>query len=124
MSAWMQHTDGRWEKRLGKFRALVWETDDGKETMYEMFRILDNFNLSVGASAEGSGASNQEGMRSSTIWTTAYDTKNLMMQYHTMHNRRVRQIDFKKLDFDAKDIVRLPLDREKSQDIEDLTPKK
>lgn len=39
-----------------------------------------------------------------------------------MHNRRVRQLDFKKLDFDAKDVVRLPLDREKSQDIDDITP--
>ena len=110
--------------RAASYSGTARETPDGKETMYEMFRILDNFNLSVGASAEGSGESNQKGMRSSTIWTTAYDTKNLMMQYHTMHNRRVRQIDFKKLDFDAKDIVRLPLDREKSQDIEDLTPRK
>lgn len=98
------------------------ETADGKETMYEMFRILDNFNLSVGASAEGSGDSNPTGMRSSTIWTTAYDTKNLVLYYHTMHNRRVRQVDLKKLFFDAKDIVRSPLDREKAQDIDDVTP--
>ncbi|QDU24328.1 linear amide C-N hydrolase [Urbifossiella limnaea] len=110
--------------RVASYSGTARETDDGKETMYEIFRILDNFNLSVGASAEGSGESNQKGMRSSTIWTTAYDTKNLVMQYHTMHNRRVRQLDLKKLDFDAKEIVRLPLDREKSQDIEDVTPKK
>lgn len=99
------------------------ETTDGKETMYEMFRILDNFNLSVGASAEGSGESNPKGMRSSTIWTTVYDTRNLVLYYHTMHNRRVRQVDLKKLEFDAKDVVRFPLDREKAQDIDDVTPK-
>ncbi len=108
--------------RAASYAATARETPDGEETMYEMFRILDNFNLSVGASAEGSGESNPEGMRSSTIWTTVYDTKNLVLQYHTMHNRRVRQIDFKKLDFDATDVVRLPLDREKSQDIDDVTP--
>ncbi len=110
--------------RAAAYSSTARETSDGKETMYEMFRILDNFNLSLGASAEGSGESNTEGMRSSTIWTTAYDMKNLVMQYHTMHNRRVRQIDFKQLDFDAKDIVRLPLDTEKVQDIDDVTPKK
>lgn len=108
--------------RAASYAATARETPDGEETMYEMFRILDNFNLSVGASAEGSGESNPEGMRSSTIWTTVYDTKNVVLQYHTMHNRRARQIDFKKLDFDAEDVVRLPLDREKSQDIDDITP--
>lgn len=97
------------------------QTDDGEETMYEIFRILDNFNLTVGtAAAEGGGELNQEGMRSSTIWTTAYDTKNLVLQYHTMHNRRVRQVNFNDIDFDVKEIVRLPLDREKSQDIENV----
>ena len=61
-------------------------------------------------------------MRSSTIWTTGYDTKNLVMQYHTQHNRRVRQVDLKKIDFGAEQVVRLSLDREKKQDIEDVTP--
>jgi choloylglycine hydrolase len=88
-----------------------------------VFRILDNFNLTVGtAAAEGSGELNQEGMRSSTIWTTAYDTRNLVLYYHTQHNRRVRMVDLARIDFDAAEIVRLPLDREKSQDIEDMTP--
>ncbi len=114
-----QRDDCRWQTL--SYAATARETPDGEETMYEMFRILDNFNLSVGASAEGSGESDPEGMRSSTIWTTVYDTENLVLQYHTMHNRRVRQIDFKKLDFDAKDIIRLQLDRKKSQDIDDIT---
>ena len=46
-------------------------TPDGQETMYEMFRILDSFNVPLGA-AEGEGADKTKGMRSSTIWTTAY----------------------------------------------------
>lgn len=108
--------------RAAAYASTARKTPDGKETMYEIFRILDNFNLTVGtAAAEGGGEANQEGMRSSTIWTTAYDTKNLVMQYHTMHNRRVRQIDFANIDFNAKEIVRIPLDREKTQDIEYLT---
>lgn len=107
--------------RAAAYASTARKTADGKETMYEIFRILDNFNLTVGtAAAEGGGELNQEGMRSSTIWTTAYDTKNLVLQYHTMHNRRVRQVDYQEIDFDSKEIVRLPLDRVKSQDIEKL----
>ena len=107
--------------RAAAYASTARKTADGKETMYEVFRILDNFNLTVGtAAAEGGGELKQEGMRSSTIWTTVYDTRNLVLQYHTMHNRRVRQVDYQKIDFDAKEIVRLPLDRVKSQDIEQL----
>jgi len=97
---------------------------NGTETMYELFRILDNFNIPLGA-AEGEGESKVKGLRSSTLWTTGYDTKNLVMQYHTMHNRRVRQVDLKKIEFAAqKQLVRLPLDQHKSQDILDVTPRR
>jgi len=101
------------------------ETPDGDETVYEVFRIMDNFNLPLG-SAEGPEAPPEllKGMRSSTIWTTAADTRNLKYYYHTQHNRKVRMLDLKKIDFSPnKDVIRhLPLDKEKSQDIEDLTP--
>lgn len=107
--------------RAVAFAKTARPTDTGTETMYEMFRILDGFNLPLGA-AEGEGAVKTKGLRSSTCWTTAYDTKNLVMHYHTMHNRRVRQVDFKKIDFTAKDLLRLPLDKERQQDIEDVTP--
>lgn len=89
--------------------------------MYEVFRILDNFNVPLSES-EGVEHSKTEGMRSSTLWTTAYYTKNLIMQYHTQHDRRVRQVDLKKADFTAKDLVHLPLDKVNTQDIEDVTP--
>ena len=99
-------------------------TATGDETIYELFRILDNFNIPLGA-AEGSGEAKTAGMRSSTIWTTGYDTKNRVLYYHTQNNRRVRMVDLKKIDF-AKtgELVRLPLDKQKSQDIEDVTPRK
>jgi choloylglycine hydrolase len=97
----------------------------GTEAMYEIFRILDNFNVPLGA-AEGEDSKTQlDGLRSATLWTTAYDSKNLMMQYHTQHNRRIRQVDLKKIDFAQGDTLqRLPLDQDKSQDILDVTPVK
>lgn len=97
-------------------------TATGNETTYELFRILDNFNLPLGA-AEGSGEARTAGMRSSTIWTTGYDTRNLVLYYHTQHNRRVRMLDLKKIDFSRlAETIKLPLDKQKSQDIEDITP--
>ena len=88
----------------------------GDETIYEIFRILDNFNVPLGAS-EGNGEDKTKGMRSSTIWTSASDTRDLVFYY------RVREIDLKRIDFAApREITHLPLDKIKAQDIEDVTP--
>ena len=96
---------------------------NGKETMYEAFRILDHFNLPLGNAAEGGGKVDNSTLRSATLWTTAYDTKNKIMYYHTANNRRVRQIDFSQVNFDAKTIARLPLDEKREQDIDNITPR-
>ena len=109
--------------RAVAFSKTARPTSDGPETMYEIFRILDNFNVPLGA-AEGEGAEKMAGLRSSTLWTTAYDTRNLVMQYHTMHNRRVRQVDMKAIDFGTlTEYLRFPLDETRQQDIQDATPK-
>jgi choloylglycine hydrolase len=109
--------------RAVAFSKTARPTENGEETVYEVFRILDNFNVPLGA-AEGSGhQQSTEGMRSATIWTSVTDTKNRVLYYHTQHNRRVRMIDLKKIDFESlREVVHLPLDREKRQDIEDITP--
>jgi choloylglycine hydrolase len=103
--------------RAVAFSATARKTADGPETMYEVFRILDNFN--VPASKESSQ------MRSSTLWTVIYDTKNKVMYYHTQNNRRVRKVDLQKVDFvTPREITNMPLDVEKKEDIEDRTPVK
>ena len=109
--------------RAVAFTQTARPTENGPETLYEVFRILDNFNLPLG-SAEGSeNAKDLSGMRSSTIWTSAIDTKNKVLYYHTQHNRRVRKIDLNKIDFGSLDKeIRIPLDKKKTQDIEDMTP--
>ena len=100
-------------------------TETSKETIYEVLRILDNFNLPLG-SAEGSDQAKTmlEGMRNSTIWTTAWDLMESTLYFHTQHNRRVRKLELTKLDFskNPETIVRLPLDKVKQQDYEDITP--
>ncbi|WP_083671416.1 linear amide C-N hydrolase [Singulisphaera sp. GP187] len=108
--------------RAVAFSKTARSTSSGEEAMYEVFRILDNFNVPLGA-AEGSGEVKTSGMRSATQWTTCSDTKNRVIYYHTQHNRRVRRIELDHIDF-AKptELVHLPLDREKTQDIEDVVP--
>jgi choloylglycine hydrolase len=84
--------------------------------------MLDNFNLPLG-SAEGEGEEKTKGMRSSTIWTTVYDTKNKVMYYHTQHNRRVRVVDLSEIDFASlREQVLIPLDKTKAQDFDNVTP--
>lgn len=109
-------------------RAVAWtqtarKTKDGPETIYELFRILDNFNVPLGAS-EGAGVQANDGRRSSTEWTTAWDLKNRVLYYHTQHNRRVRVLDLNAIDFDKLNAIEhIPLDKQKTQDIEDVTPR-
>jgi len=113
--------------RAVAFTSTARKTPDGPETMYEMFRILDNFNVPIG---EGEGTTSmtdpkaEELMRSSTIWTIATDLKNRVIYYHTQHNRRVRMVDVKAIDFAALqgELIFRPLDKVKAQDIEVVNP--
>lgn len=108
--------------RAVAFSKAARPTPTGEETMYELFRVLDNFNVPLG-SAEGGGEDRTRGMRSATLWTTAYDTRNRVLYYHTAHNRRVRMVDMKRVGFSsAKGITHVPMDRERAQDIQDMTP--
>ncbi len=112
--------------RAVAFSQTARETTDGLETMYELFRILDNFNVPLGA-AEGSDDDDIDtsGMRSSTQWTTAHDLTNKVIYYHTQNNRQVRKIDVGSLDFETiGDVQTFPLDIVKEQNIEDRTPGK
>ncbi len=108
--------------RAVAFSQTARPTPMGQETVYELFRMLDNFNLPLG-SAEGEGEAKTKDMRSSTIWTTVYDTKNKALYYHTQHNRRVRTVDLSAIDFASlREQVLIPLDKIKAQDIENVTP--
>jgi choloylglycine hydrolase len=108
--------------RAVAFSKTARPTATGEETIYEIFRILDNFNVPLGAS-EGTGEDNTAGIRSSTIWTSASDTRDKVF-YHTQHNPRVREVDLTKIDFGSfREIVHQALCKAKAQDIEDVTPK-
>ncbi|MBN9286461.1 MAG: choloylglycine hydrolase [Gammaproteobacteria bacterium 39-13] len=110
--------------RAVAFTATARNTSDGPETVYEIFRILDNFNVPLSATWGVNNPKQPKDLRSSTLWTVAYDTKNKVMYYHTQNNRRVRMVDLSKIDFASLPaVIHQPLDEKKAQDIEDRTPK-
>ena len=109
-------------------RAVAWTqtarpTPTANETVIEVFRILDNFNVPHGA-AEGDGGepAKRQGMRSGTIWTSAWNLKDKVLYYHTMHNRRVRKLQLGAIELSGDKIRHIPLDDEKEQDVKDITP--
>ncbi|MFN1617506.1 linear amide C-N hydrolase [Vibrio rotiferianus] len=109
--------------RATAFSQTTRDLTNSEEALYEVLRIMDNFNLPLGA-AEGPEANPEllKGMRSSTIWTSAADSKNLKYYFHTQNNRQLRMIDLNKIDFSkaSNKIRHIPMDKEKVQSIEEL----
>ncbi|MCP4834139.1 MAG: linear amide C-N hydrolase [Phycisphaera sp.] len=104
--------------RAAAFSASARPTKTGEETMQESFRILDNFNVSAGAVTAGTAENRKLDLRSGTQWTVAYDLQDLTIRFHTMNNRRVRQIDLKDIDFAGGDCFRRhPMDMSPEEDI-------
>jgi choloylglycine hydrolase len=100
-------------------------TDGGLDTVQEVFRILDSFQLPASQS-EGTDAGNADkgkSLPSGTQYTVVTDTKNLVIYYHTMFNRRIRKIDLKTIDFSKGPLRSIPLDENHKQDIRDITGK-
>lgn len=67
------------------------------DAVFESFRILDSFNIPLGAIAPREQLAKD--IESATQITSASDLKNKRYYYHTMHNRQVRMIDLNKIDF-------------------------
>jgi choloylglycine hydrolase len=68
-----------------------------EDAVFEAFRILDNFNIPVGATAAGDKIA--QDIASSTQITTASDLKNRVLYFHTMDNRQIQKLDLKQIDF-------------------------
>jgi len=108
--------------RAVAFSQTARKTSDGLDASTELFRILDNFNVPLGAAEGSSLANSEDNLKSATLYTTAWDTRNLTFYYHTQYDRRVRILDFSDIDFKPKDgkIKYYPMDKEKKQDMENV----
>jgi choloylglycine hydrolase len=54
-----------------------------------------------------------------TQWSVIADTRHKVYYYWTMYDRRMRSVDLTKLDFNTKKVSAFPLDRARTEDIED-----
>lgn len=109
-------------------RAVAWSQTsrplkNSSEAVYELFRVLDNFNVPLGAAEGSDSEADINDLRSSTLWTTAWDLPKKTLYFHTQHSRRVRKVDLNRIDFSGRKIVHIPLDESKVQDIKDITPR-
>lgn len=68
-----------------------------EDAIFEAFRILDNFNIPIGATAPG--GKQPTDLPGATQITAVSDLTNLVLYFHTVFNREVRMIDLKKIDF-------------------------
>lgn len=110
--------------RAVAFSQTARKTQGGYDTVRELFRILDNFNVPVVAvqASELEAANLKPLCCSGTQYTSAYDMKDLALYYHTDDDRSVRKVDLKKIDFGSlKAPIKTPL-RGNGADVIDVTP--
>jgi choloylglycine hydrolase len=92
-----------------------------EDAVFEAFRILDSFNIPLGAIAPaGRIAGDIEG---ATQITSASDLKNRVYYFHTMHNRQVRAIDLRKIDFSQVRAQTIEDDLARARNVRELRPR-
>ena len=90
---------------------------DAAEGVSAASTMLNNFDIPQGLVREG--ASPEDFHLGYTQWSVIADTRHKVYYYWTMYDRRMRSVDFNKLDFNAGKASTFPLDRVRAEDIED-----
>ena len=88
------------------------------EGVLQAFHILNQFDIPKGAAR---GVDNGKEVADYTLWTSVSDLTNLRYHFRTFNNSRIRMIDLKKMDLDAKEIKTVSMAGEEV--IEDLSSK-
>ncbi|QBF82628.1 choloylglycine hydrolase family protein [Shewanella maritima] len=100
------------------FKASVVELKSVEQGVNEASRILNNFDIPRGSSREEVG---NKVFMDYTQWSVIANPERLQYFWWTEHNRRMRMIDLNKIDFAKKEVVAIPLDKEKIEDIQEIT---
>ena len=90
---------------------------DAAQAVNAAATMLNNFDIPKGLVREGATAEDYH--LGYTQWSVIADTRHKVYYYWTMYDRRMRSLDLAKLDFDAKKVSSFPLDRVRTEDIED-----
>jgi choloylglycine hydrolase len=106
--------------RAAAFTASCRPLSTSIDAVFESFRILDNFNIPLGAQMPSEKTPSD--IVSATQITSSCDLKEKVYYYHTMWNRQVRKIDLKLIDFSAIKEQIINDDVLKENVIKDVTP--
>jgi choloylglycine hydrolase len=87
-----------------------------REGVLQAFHILNQFDIPKGSAR---GMDHGQEVSDYTQWTSASDLTNLRYHFRTFENSRIRMIDLKQLDLDAKSIKTFSMDGDEV--IEDLS---
>ncbi len=104
--------------RAAAFTASCRPLSTSTEAVFESFRILDNFNIPIGAQVPKGHL--PDDIVSATQITTSSDLKNKVFYYHTMWNRQVRKIDLNAIDFSKVKEQMIDDDENKSNSVKEI----
>jgi choloylglycine hydrolase len=107
--------------RAAAFTASCRPLETSEDAVFESFRILDNFNIPLGAQVPKQHLPTD--IVSATQVTSASDLKNKVYYYHTMWNRQIRKIDLKAINFASVEEQIIDDDVSKTNTVKDVTPK-
>lgn len=104
--------------RAVAFSKTALPVEKAKDGVLQAFHLLNQFDIPKGAAR---GIEHGKEVSDYTIWTCAADLKNLRYYYRTYDNSRIRMVDLKAVDFDAKTIRTISIKGE--ENIEDVSGK-
>ena len=106
--------------RAAFLRATAPQLDNGKETVFQIFHLLNNFDVPVGVEHK---AGECPDMPSATQWTAVSDMTGRKLYYKTAYNNTIRCLDLGKIDFGKVEYQAYPLDKEQVQPVEEIVVK-
>jgi len=115
--------------RAVALRQMSRRTDGGLDTVREVLRILESFQLPYEHNKEESMKDTDWDVMKygSTLWTSAYDLKNLKMYYRTSKIPSIRSVDFHRVAFanmPKEKRTYMPLEFDHIEYAIDVTPKR
>ncbi|MCX7423872.1 MAG: choloylglycine hydrolase family protein [Planctomycetia bacterium] len=102
--------------RAVAFSKTALPVEKANDGVLQAFHILNQFDIPKGAAR---GIEHGKEVSDYTLWTSAADLKNLRYYFRTFDNSRIRMVDLKAVDFDAKEIRTISIKGE--EQIEDVS---
>jgi choloylglycine hydrolase len=104
--------------RAVAFSKTAQPVERARDGVLQAFHILNQFDIPKGAAQ---GIEHGQEVYDYTLWTSAADLKNLRYYFRTFDNSRIRMVDVKAVDLDAKAVMTISMKGE--EEIEDVSGK-